>query len=210
MTATTAQEAKHDTGFARFSEYITARTEMFLAEREGRAPTVGRDELANLAEGLEGRWGAGIVARWGQLVASRVRAAHDSKALPDDLQQVLNRSISALHAKFGSSLVESVTTSIDAGVALHQTRTVQSKGAHATGNGEERSSHGDHRKEVSDGLSPTPATYLGVWKSDAEYSRGNMTTMNGQLWHCEGERVTGRPGTSASWRMMHKSLEKSR
>lgn len=55
----------------------------------------------------------------------------------------------------------------------------------------------------------TPSIYLGVWKP-GEYSEGNTVTHNGVLWHCETNVTTDKPGTSSSWRMMHKSVERER
>jgi hypothetical protein len=42
--------------------------------------------------------------------------------------------------------------------------------------------------------------YRGIWQENREYKRGNSTTTNGCLWHCE-ERTLSRPGTDSTWRL---------
>jgi hypothetical protein len=39
--------------------------------------------------------------------------------------------------------------------------------------------------------------YLGTWREDQQYERGNFCTMNGGMWHCE-MRTQSRPGTDAT------------
>lgn len=51
--------------------------------------------------------------------------------------------------------------------------------------------------------------YCGVWEPGAVYGAGTMVTDRGQLWFAEAESVTGRPGNTPGWKLMHKSLEKA-
>lgn len=44
--------------------------------------------------------------------------------------------------------------------------------------------------------------YRGVHRHDGDYTRGDMTTLDGSVWHCEVERATDRPGSgSAQWKL---------
>lgn len=46
------------------------------------------------------------------------------------------------------------------------------------------------------------AIYRGVWKHDTEYSRGDMATRDGSVWHCEHDGPTlEEPGKSSHWRL---------
>ena len=42
--------------------------------------------------------------------------------------------------------------------------------------------------------------YCGIWEEGREYLRGNFTTTNGSLWHCE-QPTRSRPGTDSTWRL---------
>jgi hypothetical protein len=43
--------------------------------------------------------------------------------------------------------------------------------------------------------------YVGVWRTDGEYQRGNLATTNGSLFHCEMSGTKSRPGTDATWKL---------
>jgi hypothetical protein len=45
--------------------------------------------------------------------------------------------------------------------------------------------------------------YAGVWREGRSYQRGQLATHKGLLWHANAA-TTDRPGTGASWSMMHK------
>jgi hypothetical protein len=53
--------------------------------------------------------------------------------------------------------------------------------------------------------------YLGVWKDDAEYQRGNFATFKGGLWHCNVRGTRGaKPGDgSDAWTLAVKSGRES-
>jgi hypothetical protein len=42
--------------------------------------------------------------------------------------------------------------------------------------------------------------YVGTWRDGREYQRGNFTTANGSLWHCE-QPTRSRPGTDSTWKL---------
>jgi hypothetical protein len=75
-----------------------------------------------------------------------------------------------------------------------------------------------HHAEVSACVRPisardagegTVGRYAGIWKQGGDYRPGDLATHRGALWFCRsasGEK----PGTDASWTLMHKSLERSR
>ena len=44
-----------------------------------------------------------------------------------------------------------------------------------------------HRASRATTVGPTLATYRGVWKPDAEYSRGSVVTLDGAFWYAETE-----------------------
>ena len=43
--------------------------------------------------------------------------------------------------------------------------------------------------------------YRGVWRDDAAYSKGNMTTHAGGIWHCERACKGDLPGRSDAWKL---------
>jgi hypothetical protein len=43
--------------------------------------------------------------------------------------------------------------------------------------------------------------YVGVWRDDADYQRGNFATTNGSLFHCETSGTKSRPGTDSTWKL---------
>lgn len=43
--------------------------------------------------------------------------------------------------------------------------------------------------------------YRGVWKHDTEYSRGDLATWDGSVWHCEAGTTRARPGSTPDWRL---------
>lgn len=45
--------------------------------------------------------------------------------------------------------------------------------------------------------------YRGVFKTDAEYVRGDCVTYDGSTWHCN-EPTTGKPGMSKAWSLTTK------
>jgi hypothetical protein len=47
--------------------------------------------------------------------------------------------------------------------------------------------------------------YVGVWKADREYSPQSEVTHDGARWFAH-KRTSDRPGTSADWQLMEKSL----
>lgn len=46
--------------------------------------------------------------------------------------------------------------------------------------------------------------YVGTWKSDREYQRGNFATHSGSIWHAN-EATSDKPGLSNSWTLACKS-----
>ena len=48
-------------------------------------------------------------------------------------------------------------------------------------------------------------TYLGVWKEGREYSSQSEVTHDGGRWFCH-KRTSDKPGSSADWSLMEKSL----
>jgi hypothetical protein len=59
----------------------------------------------------------------------------------------------------------------------------------------------DRVKALQAGAGSAPAArYRGVWQGADSYSRGDMATRGGQLWHCNAaEPTTDKPGTGPSW-----------
>ena len=53
-------------------------------------------------------------------------------------------------------------------------------------------------------LERSQKTYLGVWKSDREYSAMSEVTHDGARWYC-CKSTSNKPGASADWVMMEKS-----
>lgn len=45
------------------------------------------------------------------------------------------------------------------------------------------------------------AIYRGVWLHDREYSRGDLSTRDGSVWHCEAQTTTEEPGRSPAWKL---------
>jgi hypothetical protein len=54
-------------------------------------------------------------------------------------------------------------------------------------------------------LERSQKTYLGVWKEGREYSPHSEVTSDGARWLCH-KRTTDKPGSSADWVMMEKSV----
>jgi hypothetical protein len=46
--------------------------------------------------------------------------------------------------------------------------------------------------------------YVGTWRANGDYHRGNFVTTNGSLWHCETSGTKSRPGTDSTWKMVIK------
>lgn len=48
--------------------------------------------------------------------------------------------------------------------------------------------------------------YRGTWAGSAEaYSRGDVCTRSGTLWHCNATGTTDTPGSGSGWQLMHKT-----
>jgi hypothetical protein len=52
------------------------------------------------------------------------------------------------------------------------------------------------------------ARYLGIWKSETEYTVGSLVTDHGAIWHC-GKRTRDRPGSSADWQLAQKTSSRT-
>ncbi len=53
-----------------------------------------------------------------------------------------------------------------------------------------------------------PMVYMGKWRDDAVYARGETATRNGLMWHCNNDGTTDVPGTGPSWTMTSKSHDR--
>ena len=58
-------------------------------------------------------------------------------------------------------------------------------------------------------LEATTLKYSGTYVEGKTYRRGEFTTCQGSLWHCE-EQTSSRPGSDATWRLAVKRGELSK
>ena len=49
--------------------------------------------------------------------------------------------------------------------------------------------------------------YRGTFTAPLTYKRGDVVTHRGQLWHCCGDAITAKPGTSDGWKLMAKASD---
>lgn len=55
-------------------------------------------------------------------------------------------------------------------------------------------------KRVAEAFDALPKIeYRDVWKEGEEYTKGNLATWGGSLWHCNESGSTDKPGTSDAW-----------
>lgn len=182
------------TRYSTVTGYLRSSIERELAVLQRRPALVGADELARLGalafDGPDGDVMQCAVDNIAQTAALQAAGALPATRAAEDAD------IASLAAGIPADLVQPLRGYADAHAALIVKR---------------EATVGGTRSAVTRATdSPPPAVYLGVWKADAEYERGHMVTLNGVLWHAEADRVTGRPGTSSSWRLMHKSMEPAR
>jgi hypothetical protein len=178
--------------------YLEARVEHDLAVRAGRPSRIGLDELSRLGESTFGQGAAGdemqlAVDALAGLAARTVGALPGERANTEAVRLELEMDRSLLDAGLPPELLRSIRDLAAAAAESIAARDVKLDGTRSA------------PPRPADG--PPPACYLGTWKSDAVYSRAQMVTDHGTLWHCEADQTTDRPGKSPAWRMMHKSME---
>jgi hypothetical protein len=166
-------------------EYCIAATERRSALLNNRTSLVSPSEVLDLATRLEEAMGADVVDFADFIIDEKIKPG------PSKLPEVERRALENARRSAAEAVEPSIATAIehyvDASLRLSQ-----------------------RRSTAAEDRGRAAAVDLGTWKEDARYSRGDMVTRNGLLWHCEVPDTNNKPGDSSDWKMMHKSMERER
>lgn len=168
-------------------EYLHARIETKMAFLDGRRSLYGVDEVARLAEGAFAGEKAEVRQAVEDVIASAVSSVRKTGQRSAEEQMEDDRKNAGV---LGAALMPM------ANYARQVADFIQTREA--------------KRTEAQAATRAGPTTYQGVWREDGEYSRGNIVTDKGTLWHCEADRVATRPGDGPGWKLMHKNMERER